>query len=169
MACGFYCWDIKFFLLQRQLLRIARSLENAISGEKNNCIQSCNLIVHVILIVLQGKFNRKQNKYWIYVQTFIAFIPEPFRLKMSKTVSSVRVTIDNVANLTTFAIFGHMSELPHWASVCRPRPQMYKESINEVARETDIEQLCPFVSHYPTQASLQRTRRSINDSSSQIK
>ena len=43
---------------------------------------------------------------------------------------------------------------------------MYKESINEAARESDIEQLCPFVSHYPAPASLQRTRPSITGSSS---
>ena len=47
---------------------------------------------------------------------------------------------------------------PHLARVCtyqsiaalsRDWPQMYKESINEAAWESDIEQLCPFVSHYP--------------------
>ena len=102
---------------------------------------------------MQRKFNRKQNKYWIYVQTFI---PEPF--KIESVINNVSGT--NFPSCWMLLIMLRIWQFRQMAlrlypsiaalSRClRPRPQMYKESINEAARESDIEQLCPFVSHYP--------------------
>ena len=96
---------------------------------------------------MQRKFNRKQNKYWIYVQTFI---PEPFRLKVSKgnviVTDFIKLFITwqwccESANLATLGPGLHISEY------CRTEPATGPRCIKRVSMRPPGSQILSNFAH----------------------